>query len=293
MYTGVAASSLPSRLNSGRKSRRSRPHGVGFVFQRSSSDRHCPERDSGEKADEDFGRDSHCAASRLRRAVPVPLEPFRPVVNTRRRSFSHPLVSGGNGAMVLVEVASSSLPERNPRRKIEQGVGRALPLSYLSVKEKAGLEPATTRLGGEVTLISLPGNWSLLWRRRLVRVTGLAPASSPFRGESPTIWHHTLRGGKMYRPGGTHDCERSGPVWFLALADRRAATVIGPCDEHETGDGEPRDHEGNSDHDVVLSVLRALLRGASAVEVRATVEPNACKLENWLPGWDLHLHLAD
>ena len=47
---------------------------------------------------------------------------------------------------------------------------------------------------------------------------------------------------------------RSGPVWFSVLAGQRAAAVIDACDEHENDNREPRDHEGNSDHVVVLSV---------------------------------------
>ncbi len=53
--------------------------------------------------------------------------------------------------------------------------------------------------------------------------------------------------------------------------------VVTSCDEHETDHGEPGDHEGNSDHVVVLSVLEALLRGASAVQ-RAVPERNARKV---------------
>src|SRR5687767_11600531 len=67
---------------------------------------------------------------------------------------------------------------------------------------------------------------------------------------------------KLNRPGGT--CA-PGRFCFLSLAGQRAAAVVGACDEHETDNREPRDHEGNSDHGVVLSVFRALLRRASAV----------------------------
>jgi hypothetical protein len=69
---------------------------------------------------------------------------------------------------------------------------------------------------------------------------------------------------------------RSGPVLFSVLAGRPAAAVVGACDEHETDNREPCDHEG-SDHVVVLSVLEALLRRASAVQ-RAFSERNARKL---------------
>ncbi|MDP3072242.1 MAG: DUF1585 domain-containing protein [Opitutaceae bacterium] len=53
---------------------------------------------------------------------------------------------------------------------------------------------------------------------------------------------------------------------FLSLADRPALAVVTSCNEHETDHGEPGDHEGNSDHVVVLSVFRALPRRASAVQ---------------------------
>lgn len=59
---------------------------------------------------------------------------------------------------------------------------------------------------------------------------------------------------KWHRPGGT--CA-PGRCCFLSLASQPAAAVIGTCDEHETDNREPRDHEG-SDHVVVLSVLGGL-----------------------------------
>ena len=37
----------------------------------------------------------------------------------------------------------------------------------------------------------------------------------------------------------------SGPVLFSVLADRLAWAVVSSCDEHETDDCEPGDHEGN------------------------------------------------
>ena len=55
-----------------------------------------------------------------------------------------------------------------------------------------------------------------------------------------------------------------GPVLFSVLAGPQAAAVVGPCDQHEADDRDPRDHDGNSAHGVVLSVFRALLRRASA-----------------------------
>ena len=79
---------------------------------------------------------------------------------------------------------------------------------------------------------------------------------------------------KLNRPGGT--CA-PGRCCFLSLSGQRTAAVIGACDEHETDNREPRDHEGNSDHGVVLSVHEALLRRASAVQ-RAFPERNARKV---------------
>ncbi len=70
---------------------------------------------------------------------------------------------------------------------------------------------------------------------------------------------------------------RSGPVFVSVLAGQRAAAVVGSRDQHETNDRDPRDHEGNSAHGVVLSVFRALLRRASAVQ-RAVPERNARKV---------------
>src|SRR5215204_4841973 len=67
---------------------------------------------------------------------------------------------------------------------------------------------------------------------------------------------------KLNRPG----VGAPGRCCFLSLSSQRAAAVVGACDEHETDNREPRDHEGNSDHGVVLSVFRALLRRASAVQ---------------------------
>ena len=77
---------------------------------------------------------------------------------------------------------------------------------------------------------------------------------------------------KLNRPG----VGAPGRCGFLSLASQRAAAVVGACDEHETDNREPRDHEGNSDHVVVLSVFRALLRRASAVQrARFTNEAHA------------------
>jgi hypothetical protein len=87
---------------------------------------------------------------------------------------------------------------------------------------------------------------------KMVRVTGLAPASSPFQGESPTIWHHTLIW-KLNRPG----VSAPSRFCFLSLASQRASAVVDLCDQHESDDCEPRDYEG-SDHVVVLSVFRGL-----------------------------------
>ena len=67
---------------------------------------------------------------------------------------------------------------------------------------------------------------------------------------------------KLNRPG----VRAPGRCYFLSLADRPALAVVTSCDEHETDHGEPGDHEGNSDHGVVLSVFRALPRRASAVQ---------------------------
>ena len=78
---------------------------------------------------------------------------------------------------------------------------------------------------------------------------------------------------KLNRPG----VRAPGRCYFLSLADRPALAVVTSCDEHETDHGEPGDHEGNSDHVVVLSVFRALPRRASAVQ-RAASERNA---RNW------------
>ena len=80
-----------------------------------------------------------------------------------------------------------------------------------------------------------------------------------------------LRGAKLNRPGGAR---APGRCCFLSLTGQRAAAVVGACDEHETDNREPRDHEG-SDHIVVLSVFRALLRRASAVQ-RARSPNGAC-----------------
>jgi hypothetical protein len=54
---------------------------------------------------------------------------------------------------------------------------------------------------------------------------------------------------------------RAGVVF---LSSERATAVLGACDKHDAEHREPR-YEGNSDHGVVLSVLKALLRRASAV----------------------------
>jgi hypothetical protein len=55
---------------------------------------------------------------------------------------------------------------------------------------------------------------------------------------------------KVDRPGAF-----SRPVLFSALADQLAYAVVASCDEHETNNGEPGDHEGNGDHGVDLSVF--------------------------------------
>src|SRR5687767_6252583 len=78
---------------------------------------------------------------------------------------------------------------------------------------------------------------------------------------------------KLNRPG----VRAPGRCYFLSLADRPALAVVTSCDEHETDHGEPGDHEGNSDHGVVLSVFRALPRRASAVQ-SAVSKRNA---RNW------------
>lgn len=66
-----------------------------------------------------------------------------------------------------------------------------------------------------------------------------------------------------------------GPVLFSVLADPETAAVVGPCDQHEADNRDPRDHEGNSTHGVVLSVFRALPRRASAV--RRASSPNGAR----------------
>ena len=80
--------------------------------------------------------------------------------------------------------------------------------------------------------------------------------AATLRPDMRRVW----RRGKLNRPG----VGAPGRCGFLSLASQRAAAVVGACDEHETDNREPRDHEG-SDHVVVLSVLEALLRRASAV----------------------------
>ena len=59
----------------------------------------------------------------------------------------------------------------------------------------------------------------------------------------------------MNRPGGAR---APGRCCFLSLAGQRAAAVVGTCDEHETDNREPRDHEGNSDHGVAPFCLQGL-----------------------------------
>ena len=63
----------------------------------------------------------------------------------------------------------------------------------------------------------------------------------------------------------------SGPVFLSAfyLAAQGATVVVGACNQHDTGNRDPRNREGNSDHGVVLSIsIGALLRGAAAVANR-------------------------
>lgn len=73
--------------------------------------------------------------------------------------------------------------------------------------------------------------------------------------------------GNLNRPGGVPPSRCCYLLFYLAA--QGATVVIGACNQHETGNRNPRNREGNSDHGVVLSIsIMALLRGASAVANR-------------------------
>lgn len=108
-----------------------------------------------------------------------PLEPFpRGAPASRRRSFSHPILPEGTESAALRlggEVASSSLPEKDPRRKPNRG--RALPLSYCPIDGGADrIRTNNGALRSEVTLISLPG--------KLEPPAGCAPALRRYKGRA-------------------------------------------------------------------------------------------------------------
>lgn len=108
----------------------------------------------------------------------------------------------------------------------------------------------------------------LVWARGPARSTGSGPRAesrgtcmiSLPRGVADSLAPHP---DLEIEPARRH--VHPGPVLFSVLADPQTAAVVGPCDQHEADNRDPRDHEGNSAHGVVLSVFRALLRRASAV----------------------------
>lgn len=85
-----------------------------------------------------------------------------------------------------------------------------------------------------------------------------------FAGRSPAITRKVNRPGAGLRAG----------CCFLSLAGHVARAVIDSGNQHETDDGEPRDHEGNCEHGVVLSGLRPC-----SVELRPlrTASPNGSR----------------
>ena len=68
---------------------------------------------------------------------------------------------------------------------------------------------------------------------------------------------------------------RAGRCCFLSLAGQRAAAVVGACDEHETGNRKPRDHEGNNDHGVAPFCLQGLAPKRFGRSTRTPLERNA------------------
>ena len=127
----------------------------------------------------------------------------------------------------------------------------------------------------------------------MVRTEGLAPPITRARGERvgcyTTSGEAALDAPRKYnRPGGARTPGRRG---FLFLADRPARAVGGSCDQHDTGYGEPGDHEGNSTHGrCPFCLLGGLAPKGFGRSTRATSRTE--RAQNWLPEWESHLHLA-
>lgn len=107
----------------------------------------------------------------------------------------------------------------------------------------------------------------------MVRTEGVAPSITRIRGEH--VGYYTTSGCAAHAAPreietGPEASLRAGVViCVFYLAAQGATVVVGACNQHETGNRNPRNREGNSDHGVVLSIsIMALLRGASAVANR-------------------------
>jgi hypothetical protein len=97
-------------------------------------------------------------------------------------------------------MAASRMP--SPREQSSRGTGDkgtlgALPLSYAGVIPAAGLEPATTRLRGEVTLVFTTGRIvvsSIAGERAKKSPRPIFPATLPVKA-TPRPWNSAPRQG--------------------------------------------------------------------------------------------------